>query len=62
MLVAVEFYFVHDCSSILMLEGGKRERMRMEECRVSILHRALVSVLIDGEGEFGDERTLGFEY
>jgi hypothetical protein len=27
-----------------------------------ILHRALVSVLIDGDGEFGDERTLGFEY
>jgi len=26
------------------------------------LHRALISVLIDGDGEFGDESTLGFEY
>ncbi len=26
------------------------------------LHRALSSVLIDGDGEFGDESTLGFEY
>ncbi len=27
-----------------------------------LLHRALVSVLIDGDGEFGEESTLGFEY
>lgn len=33
-----------------------------ERCFVLFLHRALVSVLIDGDGEFGDESTLGFEY
>jgi hypothetical protein len=59
MIVVVEFYFVHDYSSISML---KTKMNLKNEFLFLLLHRALVSVLIDGDGEFGEESTLGFEY
>ena len=61
MFVAVEFYFVRDYFSISMLDERK-SRIEITEMAKFILQRALVSVLIDGDGELGDERTLGVEY
>ncbi len=61
MIVVVEFYFFLDYFLISMLKFD-RKLIQKKRIECLVLHRALVSVLIDGDGEFGDERTLGFEY
>jgi len=63
-VAVVEFCFVLDYFSILMLHKSKRnfKLKKNQHDLIMFLHRALVSVLIDGDGEFGDGSRPGFAY